>query len=100
MKLITVGYAGSLESGDVYAVTKPNPGKGIKIEIESIVKMQFGDDILNTVNNVLESLGVTDAIVEINDKGALDSVIKSRVQASLYRSAEVTEVEWGRYQHE
>lgn len=97
MNLKTVGYAGSLESSDVYVVTKPNPDKGIKIEIESIVKMQFGDDILNTVNNVLESLNITDAIVEVNDKGALDSVIKSRVQASLCRSAEVTEIEWGRY---
>lgn len=97
MKLTSVGYAGSLESGDLYVITKPNPEKGIKIQIESIVKMQFGDSILETVNNVLKSFDINDAIVEINDQGALDSVIKSRVQASLCRSAEITEFEWGRY---
>lgn len=97
MKLTTVGYAGSLESSDLYVVTKPNPGNGIKIEIDSVVKMQFGDAILETVNNVLKDLDISDAIIEINDKGALDSVIKSRVQASLFRSAEMTEIEWGRY---
>lgn len=97
MKLTSLGYAGSLESGDLYVVTKPNPDKGIKIEIESIVKMQFGDAIHTTIENVLESFDITDAIVEINDQGALDSVIKSRVQASLCRSAEITEFEWGRY---
>ena len=97
MKLTTVGYAGSLESSDLYVVTKPNPGNGIKIELESIVKMQFGDAILETVNNVLKEFDISDAIIEINDKGALDSVIKSRVQASLCRSAEIAEIEWGRY---
>ncbi len=97
MKLKILGYAGSLESGDLYVVTKPNPDKGIKIELESIVKMQFGDSILETVNNVLKEFDIKDAIVEINDKGALDSVIKSRIQASLCRSAEMTEIEWGRY---
>jgi len=97
MKLTTVGYAGSLESSDLYVVTKPNLGNGIKIELESIVKMQFGDAILETVKNVLKEFDITDAIIEINDKGALDSVIKSRVQASLCRSAEIEEIEWGRY---
>ena len=97
MKLTTVGYAGSLESSDLYVVTKPNPGNGIKIELESIVKMQFGDAILETVNNVLKEFDISDAIIEINDKGALDSVIKSRVQASLCRSAEIAEIECGRY---
>lgn len=96
MKLKTVGYAGSLESGDLYVITKPNPDNGIKIQIESIVKVQFGDSILETVNNVLKSFEINDAIVEINDQGALDCVIKSRVEASLCRSAEITEIDWGR----
>ncbi len=97
MKLTQVGYAGSLESSDVYVVTKPNPNKGIDITLESVVKMQFGDAIIETVNNVLKSFEVENAIIEINDKGALDSVIKSRVQASLCRSCGVTEFDWGRY---
>ena len=97
MKLVTEGYAGSLESGDLYVITKPNPDNGIKIEIESIVKVQFGDSILETVNNVLKDFEIDNAIVNINDQGALDSVIKSRVQASLCRSAKITEIDWGRY---
>ncbi len=96
MELIKLGYAGTLESSDVYVVTKPNPGKGIRVALESVVRRQFGDSILETVHNVLRELEVTDAIVELSDKGALDSVIRSRVQAAVCRSAGAAEFDWGK----
>ena len=88
MQLIKPATAGTLESSDVRITLQPYDGKGIEIEIESIVKAMFGDDILRTVLSVLNEFDVKDAFVQINDKGALDHVIRSRMQAVICRSAE------------
>lgn len=96
MELKRIGQVGTLESSDVRIVAKPNPSNGLSINVESVVKTQFGDSILKTVKEVLEELKVEDAIIEINDKGALDHVIKSRLEAVLFRAAEVNEYNWER----
>lgn len=96
MELKRIGQVGTLESSDVHIVVKPNQGNGISITLESVVKTQFGDAILKTVREVLTDFEVKDAIVEINDRGALDHVIRSRMQAVLCRSAEISEYDWGR----
>ncbi|MCI7795095.1 MAG: hypothetical protein MR528_02175 [Lachnospiraceae bacterium] len=52
------------------------------------MKVMFGDSILETVKKTLEEFEVSDADVEIRDKGALDCVIKSRMQCVICRAAE------------
>lgn len=96
MELKKTGHAGTMESGDVYVVIRPNPGKGISISLESVVKRQFGEAIVETTARVLKELEVADAVVEISDRGALDSVIRARVQAAVCRAAETTQFDWGR----
>ncbi|MEG1773833.1 MAG: citrate lyase acyl carrier protein [Oscillospiraceae bacterium] len=89
MNLKKPAVAGTLESSDIQVTLRPNPGKGLEIELQSIVKAQFGDAILETVHAVLADFDVDDAIVELNDKGALDRVIKSRMQTAICRAAEI-----------
>jgi len=48
----------------------------------------FGRSILETVRKTLEELDVTDADVSILDRGALDCVIRARVQCAACRGAE------------
>ena len=48
----------------------------------------FGDSILETVKKTLEEFEVSDADVEIRDKGALDCVIKARMECVICRGAE------------
>ena len=43
---------------------------------------------METIKNTLAEFDVTDATVEIKDKGALDCVIKSRMQCVICRGAE------------
>ena len=79
--------AGTMESSDVYVEIKPCDD-GIKIELESVVKKQFGESIIKTVNEVLEETGVENADVRIVDRGALECVIRARVETAVVRGRE------------
>ncbi len=90
MQIIKPAIAGTTESSDVQIMISSNEGNGIEIDLSSIVKVQFGDAILATVKDILEEFDVKDAFVQIQDKGALDWVIRSRMQAALCRGAEIS----------
>lgn len=87
MQLKHPAVAGTLESSDVQVTIHPNQGGGVEIHIESIVKAQFGEAILETVEETLRTFGVAEAAVKIIDKGARDWVIRSRVQAAICQGA-------------
>lgn len=95
MELKKPAVAGTLESSDVQITLRPNPGQGIQISLQSDVKAMFGDAIEATVRNVLADFDVKDALVDINDKGALDFAIRARMQCAVCRAAEVG-FDWGR----
>lgn len=93
MELKVTATAGTLESSDIQVIIEPNDN-GIEIELESNVMYQFGDQIKEVILKTLESLSVENAKVFANDKGAIDAVIKSRVQTSIYRSAKNMEYKY------
>lgn len=93
MKLKTVASAGTLESSDIQIIIEPSTA-GIEITLESTVKAQFGEEIEAVIKKTLNSLGVESAKVFANDKGAINPVIKSRVQTAVYRSAGNKEYKW------
>lgn len=95
MELKKPAVAGTLESSDVQVTLRPNPGKGIQISLISDVKALFGQTIEATVRDVLAEFGVSDALVEINDKGALDFAIRARMQCAVCRAAEIR-FDWGK----
>lgn len=95
MELKKIAMAGTLESSDVQIILRPNPGQGIVIHLESDVKAMFGDAIEETVRAVLAEFEVRDAEVDINDKGALDFVIRSRTECAVCRAAE-TSYDWSK----
>ncbi len=76
--------AGTLESNDIYIMLMPSED-GIKIELESIVEDQFGDDIREVIAKKLEEMGVSAITVKATDKGALDYTIRARVEAAVSR---------------
>ena len=95
MELKKPAMAGTLESSDVQITLRPNPGQGIQINLQSDVKVMFGDAIETTVRKVLEEFDVKDALVDVNDKGALDFAIRARTECAVCRAAEVA-FDWGR----
>lgn len=95
MKLKHSAVAGSYESSDVYVVIEPVES-GLNIDIESSVMSQYGKQIRTTVESVLMRLGIEQANVIVNDKGALDCTIKARVETAVLRACEVKkDIAWG-----
>lgn len=78
--------AGTMQSSDLMVFVEP--AEKLLIEIESTVKKQFEHLIRQKVGEVLEKLGVTQAIVRITDRGALDYAIEARLEAALRRAAQ------------
>ena len=80
--------AGTLESSDCMVTVAPPEEPGVTVELESVVMEQYGEDILSVARQTLRALGVENALVRIQDKGALDCVIAARVEAAVLRSGE------------
>ena len=87
MDILYRASAGTLESSDAYVEIEPG-SDGVTIELESVVQAQFGDAIRNAVEDVLKSEGVENANVRIVDRGALECVIRARVETAVLRGKE------------
>ena len=57
--------------------------EGISIRLKSKVERMFGDQIRQQALEVLEALGVSHALLEIEDSGALPFVIAARIEAAV-----------------
>lgn len=78
--------AGTLESGDIQVQIAPNENNGLQINLESSVAFQFGEQIKKVITETLAELGIDNALVQANDKGALDCTIRARVTAAAVRA--------------
>lgn len=87
MKIVKTASAGTLESSDVYVEVAPGE-EGISLEIDSVVYAQFGDAIRETVLDVLKECGVEEAAVRVADRGALECVLRARVETAVLRGKE------------
>jgi citrate lyase subunit gamma (acyl carrier protein) len=79
--------AGTMESSDVMVTVKPAEGQGLVIHLQSNVLTTFGDQIRAAVEEVFADFGIRDAEVFLVDKGAIDCVIRARVQAAICRAS-------------
>ena len=94
MKIIKNASAGTIESSDIMIVVFPSDN-GIEIDLNSSVEKQFGDQIRKVILETLKELNVSNVIVRATDKGALDCVIKARVQAAVARGTESGKFDFG-----
>ena len=83
MEILKNAVAGTMESSDAYVEIEP--GSGLNIALESVVQDQFGDQIRSVVEQVLKDNGVENANVRIIDRGALECVIRARVETAIIR---------------
>jgi len=82
-EIIKMASAGTMESSDAYV--EISPSSAVQVEIESVVKGQFGDVIESVVREVLADCGVTGAKVSVVDRGALECVLRARVETAVCR---------------
>ncbi len=84
MEIKKLASAGTMESSDAYVEIEPGKD-GLEVQLDSVVMAQFGEDILAVVRQVLGDLGVENAKVRVVDRGALDCVIRARVETAVLR---------------
>jgi len=84
MEIIQRASAGTLESSDAYVEIEPGTD-GISLQLESVVMEQFGDTIKETVHQLLSELSVENANIRVIDRGALECVIRARVETAVLR---------------
>ncbi len=88
-KQVKKAMAGTLESGDVLVMIEP--GDSLELKLNSPVIHQFGEAILRSAREVLESFGVTSGTITLEDQGALDCTIRARLATAIRRSLESEE---------
>ena len=84
MKILKCASAGTMESSDAYVEIEPLENE-INIQVDSVVEKQFGEKIRSAVRDVLAEQGVDSASVRVVDRGALECVIRARVETAILR---------------
>ena len=75
--------AGTMESSDAYVEIEP--AEGLQIQLESVVAQQFGQAIKEVVRDVLAQQGVENARIRVVDRGALECVLRARIETAIVR---------------
>lgn len=84
MKILKNAVAGTLESSDLFVQIEPDDNN-LTLEIDSVVANQHMDAIRAAVLETLKEFEVSSGKIFIKDKGALDCVIRARVETALKR---------------
>jgi citrate lyase subunit beta/citryl-CoA lyase len=77
------GNKGEKVRSDCLVMLQIRSRGGIEVSLQSKVERMFGPQIRHQVSVVLEALEVRDALVEIEDSGALPFVIGARIEAAV-----------------
>lgn len=93
MKIVREALAGTLESSDLMVRIAPRD-QGLEIVLQSEVIHQFGAQIEAVARDTLAKLGIEAAVVIIEDKGALDCVVRARIQTVVQRAADTWTADW------
>ncbi|MDO8064225.1 citrate lyase acyl carrier protein [Candidatus Phytoplasma bonamiae] len=84
--IIKRAFCGSLNSSDCLVTIEPNLSDIIQIIIQSPFEKQFGERMRSLTLEILKKNNITSCKVLIQDQGALEIVLKSRILVALERS--------------
>jgi len=87
MTILNEATAGTAESGDARVTVRPNAGGGLALELRGPSVIRYGDEIRAAALSILGALGVAEASITIEEKGALDATIRARLAAACGRAA-------------
>lgn len=76
--------------GDIEVTIEPASG-GLEVNISSSHGKLFYDKIADTINSILNKYGIINAKISVIDQGALDYVIRSRVETAIHRASQEIE---------
>lgn len=82
-RLAAVGNKGKGVRSDCSITLELTEENGIQLQVESKVTVMYGDDIRKEALEILEFFEIKNAIVKIEDSGALPLVIAARLEAVI-----------------
>ena len=85
-RLIRTATAGTEDSADVRVTVAP--AQTLRLTLHSTLHAQFGAAIEQTVRQVLAEQEIDCADVLVEDKGALDWILRARLETALGRAQE------------
>lgn len=80
------GRSGDDVRSDLHVVVEITDAGGLEIEVISRVASLYGNSIEDTTRSTLSGLGLENARVRVDDKGAVPFVIAARVEAAALRA--------------
>jgi citrate lyase subunit beta/citryl-CoA lyase len=89
----TAGNSGPKVRSDCEIQLQITSAGGIVVDVISKVKTLYGESIAELASEVLGFFGIRNALVKINDSGALPFVITARLEAALKKLI-VTDLEY------
>ena len=87
-KIFEAGNYGKAIRSDCKVSIELTKSGGLKIELDSKVKVYFGDHIISLVKRELEFFGIKNAKILIEDRGSLDYVIAARIEAAVKQAVD------------
>lgn len=76
----------------------PLDSQQIDLQISSSVEKQFGQAIRATLLEILAQYAIRGVLINVDDKGALDCILRARMETLLVRASDVTALPWGESQ--
>jgi citrate lyase subunit gamma (acyl carrier protein) len=80
-----LAVAGTLESCDAMVTVEPSDKMEIKLE-SSVIEV-FEENLLKCVKDTLNRLGVEEAKVFVQDRGAFDCTLSARIETAVQRAS-------------
>jgi len=87
-ELVSAGNKGKGVRSDCFVSLELTSGGGIHLELNSKVDVLFGNSIRKEVLTILDHLLIKDAIIKIEDSGALPPVIAARLEATIRKAVQ------------
>ncbi|MCD4772791.1 MAG: citrate lyase subunit beta [Bacteroidales bacterium] len=81
--IATSGNKGKRVRSDCFVTLELKESGGIDIQLESKVKVLFGESIIKLINEIFDFFEIKNAEIKIEDSGALPFVIAARVEAVI-----------------
>lgn len=78
--------SGTSSKGDVLVCLELSDCDAIELEITSKVLLKYGDSIRQSILETLAEIGIKSAKIKVDDNGALDFVIRARVETAAKRA--------------
>ena len=80
------GRRGSGVRSDCWVKVVPKSRGGLKLDVKTKVEAMYGDSVRDYCGRVLDTLGVRNAAVSVEDNGALEFILAARIETAVKRA--------------